>query len=198
MNQSDAIHRIRSKQRVLRMQEILDLGITRHMLYTLRDAGLLEQIGRGVYRLAEQPSLTYPDLVAVAARHQNAVICLTSALSFHQITTQVPHAVSIAVPQNAYAPQPDFPPVQVYRYSNSTHTDGIEQHFLGGVVVPIYSPEKTIADCFKFRNQIGMDIVLEALQLYRERYTVNHRRILAHATLCRVHNVIRPYLEMLQ
>jgi predicted transcriptional regulator of viral defense system len=197
MNQYAAICRIRASKPTLRMQEILDLGITRYMLYTLRDAGLLEQIGRGMYRLTEHPSLQHPDLVTVAIRHPQSVVCLISALSFHGLTTQIPHDVSIAIAESGYAPQLDFPPVQVYRFSRSTHRAGSETHSLDGVPVRIYSPEKTIADCFKFRNQLGMDIVLEALKMYRETPTFNHRTVLEFATLCRVQNIIRPYLEVL-
>ncbi len=180
----------------LRMSEALKQGITRYMLYALRDKGLLEQVSRGVYRPAELPSLHNPDLVTVALRYPRAVICLTSALAFHGITTQIPHSVSAAIPRNSHITQPDFPPITVHRFSDTSYRAGIQEHTLDGATVQIYNPEKTLVDCFKFRNTIGMDIVLEAFQLYRERMPFDHAKILTYAKVCRVQKQITPYLEV--
>ena len=193
MNQMQALHLIREST-ALRMQEILDLGISRYMLYALRDSGALEHIGRGIYRVSDESTLEYPDLVSVAIRHPKAVICLISALSFHELTTQIPHVVSIAIPRGGYAPQMDFPPVEVRRFSPDSYREGIEIHTFDSIDVQIYNPEKTIVDCFRFRNQIGMDVVLEALKRYRASGTFNHQQILHYAQVCRVQNIITPYL----
>lgn len=179
----------------LRMSEAIALGITRYMLYSLRDNGIVEQVTRGVYRLAELSPITDPDLVTVSLRFPNAVICLTSALAFHKITTQVPHEVSVALPRGSRIPKLDYPPLRVHRFANAAHEAGVEEHRIDGVVVRIYSPEKTLADCFKFRNKIGMDIVLEALKLYKERRKFNVSLLLKYARVCRIDNVMRPYLE---
>ncbi|STX29967.1 Uncharacterised protein [Legionella beliardensis] len=179
----------------LRMSDALKNGITRYMLYSLRDKGKIEQISRGVYRLTNLPPLSNQDLATVSLRFPNAVICLTSALSYHDLTTQIPHFISIAVPRGAYLPNLSYPPIQNHRFSKSAYHAGIEEHNIDEVVVKIYSAEKTIADCFKYRNKIGMDIVLEALKFYRARKQFNLQALLKYAELCRVEKVMAPYLE---
>ena len=179
----------------LRMSEAIKHGITRYMLYSLRDKGIIEQISRGVYRLVELPPVSNPDLVTVALRYPNAVLCLISALSFHEIATQIPHEVSIALPRNSHTPSLKYPPLLVHRFTNQAYQAGIEEHQIDGVTVKVYSPEKTLADCFKFRNKIGIDVVLEALKLYKGRKKSDHRKILEYARICRVDKIMRPYLE---
>jgi predicted transcriptional regulator of viral defense system len=179
----------------LRMSEALEHGITRYMLYSLRDKGVLDQVSRGIYRLVELPPISNPDLVTVSLRFPNAVVCLVSALSFHGITTQIPHEVSIAVPRDSRMPSLDYPPIQAYRFSDQPYRSGIESHQIDGASVKIYNPEKTLADCFKYRNKIGMDVVLEALKLYKTRKTFNLRELLKYSQICRVEKVISPYLE---
>lgn len=179
----------------LRMSEALKLGITRYTLYSLRDKGIIERVSRGVYRLVELPPVSNPDLVTVSLRFPNAVICLVSALAFHNITTQVPHAVSVAVPRKSRTPCLDFPPIQVHKFSAETYNSGIEEHLIDEVSVKVYNPEKTLADCFKFRNKIGIDVTLEALKLYRTRMTPDFDKLLRYAGICRVEKVMRPYLE---
>jgi predicted transcriptional regulator of viral defense system len=179
----------------LRMSEAIERGITRYMLYSLRDKGVIEQVSRGVYRLAELPLISNPDLVTIGLRFPNAVICLVSALAYHDITTQVPHSVSVAVPRESRPPSLDYPPLLVHRFSDQAYRSGIEEHQIDGVSVKIYSPEKTLADCFKFRNKIGMDVVLEALKLYKARKKFNLGELLESAKICRVEKVMWPYLE---
>ena len=179
----------------LRMSEAIAHGITRYMLYSLRDKGIIEQVSRGIYRLVELPPISNPDLVTVSLRFPNAVICLISALSYHNITTQIPHVVSVAVPRDSRIPSLDYPPVQAHRFSNNAYNSGIENHSIDGVPVKIYTPEKTLADCFKFRNKIGMDVVIEALKLYRSRQQFNLEKLLTYAEVCRVKNIMTPYLE---
>lgn len=177
------------------MSEAIRLGMTRYMLYSLKEKGIIEQISRGLYRLAELPPLTSPDLVSVSMRFPIAVICLVSALSFHEITTQIPHEINVAVPVKARVPTSDFPPVKAFHFSDATYNAGIEEYLIDGVKIKVYSPEKTIADCFKFRNKLGIDIVLEALKLYRARKEINYKKMLEFAKICRVEKVIMPYLE---
>jgi len=179
----------------LRMSEAIKHGITRYMLYSLRDKGIIERVSRGIYRLVELPPISNPDLVMVSMRFPNAVICLVSALAYHDITTQVPHVVSVAAPRDARMPSLAYPPLQAHRFSNEAYKSGIEEHLIDGVLVKVYNPEKTLADCFKFRNKIGMDVVLEALKLYRTRKKFDLGKLLKHARICRVEKVMRPYLE---
>lgn len=177
------------------MSEAIERGISRYMLYALRDKGLIEQVSRGVYRLVELPPISNPDLVTVGLRFPKAVICLVSALSYHEITTQIPHSVSVAVPRQSRQPSLDYPPLSVHRFSDMAFHAGIEEHQIDGVPVKIYSPEKTLADCFKFRNKIGMDVVLEALKFYKTRKQFNLEALLKYAKACRVEKVMHPYLE---
>ena len=180
---------------IIRTQEAIKQGIHPRTLYQLRDSGELEQLSRGVYKLREGKPLEHPDIVTVAIRVPKGVICLASALSFHEMTTQVPHTVTIALEKGAEQPRIDFPPVTVFRFSSACFSAGIETHMLDGVSVRIYSPEKTLVDCFKFRNTIGMDIVLEALKLYQQRKQKDLNALMDHAKTCRVASVMMPYLE---
>ncbi|HUV12695.1 MAG TPA: type IV toxin-antitoxin system AbiEi family antitoxin domain-containing protein [Acidobacteriota bacterium] len=179
----------------LRMSEAIEHGITRYMLYSLRDRGIIEQVSRGIYRLVELPPLSNPDLVTVSLRFPNAVICLVSALAYHDITTQIPHEVSVAVPRDSRLPSLDYPPIQAHKFSNASYISGIEEHLIDEVPVQVYCAEKTLADCFKFRNTTGMDVVLEALKLYKTRKRFDVDELLKYANICRVGKVMRPYLE---
>ncbi len=179
----------------LRMSEAIAKGISRYMLYSLRERGVIERVSRGIYRLSELPPLSDPDLVTVSLRFPNAVICLVSALTFHGLTTQVPHSVSVAVPRESRLPFLEYPPVSAHRFSKTAFEAGIETYEVDGVEVHVYSPEKTLADCFKFRNNLGMDVVLEALKRYRQQKAFKADEILKYARVCRVQNVMKPYLE---
>ncbi len=179
------------------MSEAINLGISRYMLYSLRDKGIIEQMSRGIYRLASLPAMTNPDIATVSSRFPNAVICLISALYFHKITTQIPHEVFIAIKQKSRLPKIDFPPISVHKFSDTAYSEGIETHIIDGIPVKIYSAEKTIADCFKFRNKIGMDIVLEALKIYKTQKKFKPDLLMKYARTCRVEKIITPYLELL-
>ena len=139
--------------------------------------------------------MSNPDLVTVALRCPKAVICLVSALAFHGITTQIPHAVSIALEKGAESPRIDYPPLSVHRFSTECLRAGVEQHDVDGVAMRVYSVEKNLADCFKFRNKIGMDIVLEALKLYRARKDLKVGDLMKYARICRVEKIMKPYVE---
>jgi predicted transcriptional regulator of viral defense system len=179
----------------LRMSEAIARGITRYTLYSLKNKGVIEQVSRGIYRLVELPPISNPDLVTVSLRFPSAVICLVSALSYHEITTQIPHDVSVALPRDTRMPLLDYPPIQVHKFSNAAYQSGIEEHRIDDVPVKVYNPEKTLADCFKFRNKVGMDVVLEALRLYKARKKFDVGKLLQYASICRVERVMRPYLE---
>lgn len=188
---------IEQKNRTIRTADALRAGIHPRTLYQLRDAGELEQVSRGVFRLADQQPMSNVDIATVAARIPRAVVCLISALAFHDITTQIPHTVSIALERGAERPRLEHPPLTVHRFSGEALTQGIEEHAVDGVTVRVYSPEKTLADCFKFRNQLGMDVVLEALKLYKARRSFDVSELLKYARVCRVEAIMRPYVEAL-
>ena len=191
-----ATHLIRQHGGVIRTGKAIQAGIHPRTLYQMRDNGLLEQLSRGVYRLTGQKAVSDPDLIIVATRIPKAVICLISALSFHEMTTQIPHAISIALAQGSDTPRLDYPPISIHRFSKEALLAGIDVYHIDDVPVRIYSPEKTLADCFKFRNKIGMEVVLEALKLYKLRKEFKTGEILKYAKMCRVENIMRPYLEM--
>jgi len=181
---------------MLRTSKAMRLGIHPRTLYTLRDAGDIEPVGRGLYRLSTAPPLSSPDLVPIAIRIPRAVVCLVSALAHHGLTTQVPHAVDIALPSHAQVPKVDAVPLRVFWYPESSFRAGVDQITVDDVPVKVYSPEKTIADCFKYRNKIGLDIAIEALRAYRERTRKPNRAALTKfAQINRVQKVMRPYLE---
>lgn len=182
---------------ILRTGEALDLGIHRRTLYAMRDSGLLERLDRGLYRLTDLPPLSDPDIVIVARKIPDGVICLISALHFYELTTQIPHAVSIAVRRGKEPPRLGYPPTKIYTFSGQAFTEGIETHVIDETTVRVYSAEKTIADCFKYRHKLGMDIVREALEFYRKKRKPNRRKLLQFARVCRVEKIMRPYLETL-
>jgi predicted transcriptional regulator of viral defense system len=182
---------------ILKMADALRAGIHRRTLYSMRDAGQIEALARGLYRLTDSPSLGHPDLVTVAAKIPHGVVYLISALAFHEMTTQVPHQVWIAVPRNSEPPRLDYPPIRVIRLSQAPYEAGIETHHLDGLPVKVYSREKTLADSFKHRGVVGLDTVLEAVRLYKAQGRTDVDAVLRYAAVCRVARVARPYLEAL-
>jgi predicted transcriptional regulator of viral defense system len=181
----------------LRMSAALRLGINRKTLYAMRDAGIVEAVTRGLYRLASLAPLSHPDLVTVATRVPQGVLCLISALSFHELTTQVPHTIDVALERGTTKPRLDYPPTRFFWFSGPAFHEGIETHELDGANVRIYDPEKTLADCFRYRNKIGMDVVLEAMRLWRERRRKKLDVLLDYARMRHVERAMRPYLEAL-
>ena len=179
----------------LRLSEALRLGINRKRFYAMRDAGVIVLVTRGLYRLAALDPLAHPDLVVVATRVSHGVVCLISALSYHELTTQVPHTIDVALERGTRKPLLDYPPAHFYWFSGAAFRDGIETHELDGVPVRIYDPEKSLVDCFRYRNQIGMDVVLEAMRLWRERRRKKLNVLLTYARMRHVERAMRPYLE---
>lgn len=182
---------------VLRTSEAIRFGIHPRTLYAMRDAGALECLSRGLYRIADLPPLGNPDLVAVALKVPTGAICLISALAYHELTTQIPHEVYLALPRGAEPPRLDYPPVRIFWFTGEAFTEGIETREVDGVPVRIYGVEKTLADCFKYRNKIGLDTAVEALKRYVSRRRVDVDKLMACARVCRVEKVMRPYLEAL-
>jgi len=182
---------------VLKTGEALGAGIHPRTLYEMERRGILERLARGLYRLADLPPLGNPDLVSVGLKVPNGVICLISALAYHEITTQIPHEVYVALSRGAEPPRLGHPPIRIFWFTGEAFTQGIENHELDGIQVRIYSPEKTIADCFKYRNKIGLDTAIEALKLYRGRKRFKTDVLMRFARVCRVEKVMRPYLEAL-
>ena len=190
-----AIDVFRRRGGVLRTREAIAAGIHPRTLYELRDSGVIEGVSRSVYRLSEQEWSVDPDLLAVAARVPRAVICLASALAIHELTTQIPRTVDIALPPGGSSPRLRHPPVRVHRFGGHSMTEGVESRIADGVTMRLFNAEKTIADCFKFRNRIGLDIAIEALRLYRSRRRQDLPALMRYAKVDRVDSIMRPYIE---
>ncbi|MFT3892392.1 MAG: type IV toxin-antitoxin system AbiEi family antitoxin domain-containing protein [Anaerolineales bacterium] len=182
---------------ILRASTAIELGVPKHILYEMVKAGELIREGQGIYRLSESDPLGNPDLVQISLRVPRAVFCLISALYFHELTTQVPHFVYFALPRDVKTPKIQYPPIRVFHFSKEPYDAGIEEHELDGVKVKIYNCEKTIADCFKFRQKIGMDVAIEAVKDYLHQSRPNVSLLMEYASVNRVEKVMRPYMEAL-
>ena len=180
---------------ILRTSQAKRLGIHQPVLIQMVEAGLLVKEERGLYRLTGLPPLGNPDLVKVSIKAPQAIICLISALHFHQLTTQIPYKVYVALPQDVKKPRLEYPPLDVVWITEKVYSAGIEKYKLDGIEVKIYSPEKTVADCFKFRNKIGKNIAIEALKDYLRLPNRKMDELLHYARIDRVENVMRPYIE---
>ncbi len=190
--------RLASRRGLLRARDLARDRIPRATLSRLVERGQLTQVSRGLYALPEQARSGQHQLAEVAARSPLGVFCLLTALRFHQITTQSPHEVWLAIPNKAHAPKLDYPPLRIVRFSGPSLTEGIESHTVDGTPIRVYSVAKTVADCFKYRNKIGLDVALEALRECRREKRASNDELWHYARLCRVANVMRPYLESIE
>jgi predicted transcriptional regulator of viral defense system len=186
---------IQKQNGIIRTKEAIDAGIAPRTLYQMRDNGLVIQLSRGVYALADLETPAAESCIAVVKRVPKAVICLISALDLYGLTLQIPHYVYIALPTKARVPKIDYPPVRTTRMVDAVYSAGIEMLEVGDRKIPVYSPEKTLADCFKYRSKIGLDVALEAVKMYRKEKKVKVDKLMAYAKLCRVDKIMRPYLE---
>jgi predicted transcriptional regulator of viral defense system len=178
-----------------RTRELERQGYSRPRIRALAEQGVLEQVSRGLYRVAERAPDEHFTMLAVVARVPQAVVCLLSALRFHEIGTQSPHEVWIAVDRKARKPKLDGLPVKVVRFSGPSLRTGVESRMIGEREIRITSPARTVADCFKYRNKIGLDVALEALREYLARHRGGADELWRYARLNRVARVMQPYLE---
>jgi predicted transcriptional regulator of viral defense system len=184
-------------KRVFRSQDLEHEGISRAQIKRLHDRGLVERIGRGLYRVPGSEVTEHQTLVEACKRVPQGVICLLSALRFHGLTTQSPFEVWLALDRKAWLPRVESPPLHVVRFSGQALTSGIESRLIQGSEVRVYEPAKTVADCFKYRNKIGLDVAIEALRDCVEQRRCSFDDLWTYAKVCRVSNVMRPYLESL-
>jgi predicted transcriptional regulator of viral defense system len=193
-----ALQAFRDGGGTLRTRDLIALGVHTDALYALRDSGRILELGRGLYRLAEAEEAEHPDLALVASRAPSAAICLVSALSYHGITTQIPSSIHLAVPRGSYHRIRLSIPVTTYRFDPKTFDEGLETHRVADMPLKIYSPARTVVDCFKFRNKLGLDVALEALRLARQRKRVQNRELLRYARMLRVETPMSPYLQAIE
>jgi predicted transcriptional regulator of viral defense system len=182
---------------ILRASTAMELGVPHHAIYKMVETGELVREAQGIYRLRDSEPLSNPDLVQISLRVPKAVVCLISALYFHELTTQIPHFVYFALPRDIKTPKIQYPPIRAFHFSKESYRSGIVEHELDGVTVKIYDREKTIADCFKFRERVGTDVALEAIKDYLRQPRPNVSLLLKYARINRVEKIMRPYLEAL-
>lgn len=180
---------------LLRASDLDAIDAPRIVLTRLNAAGLLERVGRGLYRLTDAQVSEFESLGTVAAKVPQAVFCLFTALQFHELTTQLPRQVWIAMPRGSHSPRIDYPPIKMVQFTGEAFYAGVEEVERDGVRLRVYGVAKTVADSFKHRNKIGLDVALEALKDARSRNKASVDEIWRYATICRVANVMRPYLE---
>ena len=187
--------RLARTRTLLRARDLTQHGLPTIALTRLVQAGKLERVARGLYGLPGATISEHRSLAEVSARVPKGVVCLLSALRVHEIGTQAPFEVWIAIPQHMVTPRLDQPAIRVVRMSDEALADGVERMNIDGVEVPVFSAARTIVDCFRFRNKIGLDVALEALRdgWSRRKFTLDD--LWPHATSGRVANVMRPYLE---
>ena len=197
MKTHEQLAQLLTQRALLRPKDAVSGGYSRMYLAQLAKRGELRKIGRGLYASPLRKETEESGLAEIATKHPRSVVCLLSALSLHGLTTQAPHEVWLAVGSKERAPKMDYPPIRVVRFGGDTLTEGSEVKVIEGIPVQITNIPKTIADCFKFRNKIGLDIALEALKEAWRDKRVNMDDLWHYAQLCRVQNVMRPYLESL-
>jgi predicted transcriptional regulator of viral defense system len=180
---------------IVRAADLEARGIPREQLYSLERKGLIERQARGVYAASGHPVTAEHTLAQVAKRVPGGVLCLLTALRFHELTTQAPAEVWIALPEKARKPQLDYPRLRVARFSGEALTEGIEIHRIENVEVRVYSAAKTVADCFKYRNKVGIDVAVEALRDFSRRHRGGATELAHFARICRVTRVMQPYLD---
>jgi predicted transcriptional regulator of viral defense system len=179
----------------LRSRDLQAVGAPRVMLTRLMARGQLEKVGRGLYRLPQTRMSEDESLGAIALKVPQAVFCLLTALQFHGLTTQLPRQVWLAMPRGSHAPRIDYPPLRMVQYSGESYSQGIEVFERDQVPLRVYGVAKTVADCFKHRSAIGLDVALEALKEARSGQRASADDLWRFAKICRVANVMRPYLE---
>jgi predicted transcriptional regulator of viral defense system len=183
------------KKGIVRPRELEQIGVSPVYLNKLFVEGVLERPSRGIYTMKDANLSEHQTLIEASKRIPKGTVCLLSALQFHRITTQIPFEVWLAIDVKARRPQGDLPPLRICRFSKSALSYGVEKHDLNGIQVKIYSPAKTVADCFKYRNKIGIDVAIEALRAVWTKKMATMSELHKAAKVCRVVNVMRPYLE---
>ncbi|MBG6076637.1 type IV toxin-antitoxin system AbiEi family antitoxin domain-containing protein [Polaromonas sp. CG_9.11] len=182
---------------VLRTRDVSAAGESRVSLAQLVRKGHLSRLGRGLYALPDRPISEHGALAEVAAKSGQGVVCLISALRLHELTTQQSADVWLAIPHKTHPPRLAYPPLRVVRMSGQAMLEGIETVDVAGMPVRVFGVAKTVADCFKFRNKIGLDVALEALHEAWTQGRVSMDELWRHAQICRVANVMRPYMQAL-
>ena len=184
-------------QSVVRPRDLVELGLPKDYLYILEKEGVIERVGRGLYQWPDKDLGRHQSLAEVSKLAPKAVIALLSALNYHNMTTQNPHKIWLAIDGKAWRPEISYPPVRFVTMSGEALHAGVEEHSIDGVLIKVFSPAKTVADCFKYRNKVGLDVALEALREGWSARKFTMDELLRYAEICRVKKVMQPYIESL-
>jgi predicted transcriptional regulator of viral defense system len=195
ITKKDQILQLLNRMEIVRPRDVEAIGISGAYLHWLCDHGILERTSRGLYALPDSQPSEFRSIVEACKRSPHATVCLLSALRMHDLTTQSPHEVWLAIGEKDRKPQMTYPPIRVARFSGEARSFGMEYRKIEGVMIRVYSPAKTIADCFKYRNKIGLDVAIEALKDCLRSRKATMDEIGEAAKVCRMANVIRPFLE---
>jgi predicted transcriptional regulator of viral defense system len=195
MGRQKQILELAMKKGIIRAEDVEAIGISRNYLYRMHKEGLLEKSAVGLYTLPEAPVTENSSLAEIAKRLPHAVVCLISALNCHGITTQISHEIWLTIPRGSWRPDVEYPPLNLTYVSGPAYSFGIQKHVINGAAVKIYSPAKTVADCFKFRNKVGLDVAIEALREAWRSRKVTMDELVEAAGIDRVSKIMRPYLE---
>lgn len=180
---------------IIRVQDLKDEGIHPEYLRRMVSQGLITKTGRGLYKATDTEISAHHSLAQVSKWIPGGVVCLLSALQFHNIGTQNPFEVWLALERNVASPRIQYPPLRIVRFSGESFSKGIEEHLIENITVKVYSPAKTVADCFKFRNKVGLDVAIEALRDCIKQRLCTNDELWNYSRICRVSNVMKPYLE---
>jgi len=197
-SKEQAVIDLAKKLGTIRIKDLLARGLHPEFARRLVGKEILNRSGRGLYTLADSEITEYHDFALVGKRLPKGVVCLTSALRFHGIGTQLPRKIWLALEKGSAQPRLSYPPISVIRLSGASFLEGIDEHTIEGVMVRIYNPAKTVADCFKFRNRIGLEAAIEAVRECLHERKATSDEIYRYAKICRVWNVMKPYLEAIQ
>lgn len=187
-----------AQKKILRSNDLKKMHIPRVVLTRLAQCGQLEKIDRGLYCLPKMHITEHTHLAAIATKIPQAVFCLLTALQLHELTTQLPRQVWIAMPRGSHIPKWDYPPLKMIQCSPNVYSEGVEAIEYDKQIIRVYSPAKTVVDCFKHRNKIGLDVAIEALREARTQKKASADELWHFAKICRVTNIIRPYLEAIE
>jgi predicted transcriptional regulator of viral defense system len=195
LKKAELVDFIKKKGGVVSYAEIIRAGFNKAHLKASLNSSWIQKVDRGIYKLSDGTSLSNPDLVAVSIKVPKGIVCLLSALAFHEATNEIPKYVDIAIPRGAHANKIKYPPVKFYRIAPNTWKAGIEKHEIGKHAIKVYSLAKTVVDCFKFRNKIGMNVARDALKVAVTEKNIAPKEIMQYAKICRVDKIIKPILE---
>lgn len=197
MTNRDKLTKILERKQPFTTAEAQSVGVSRQTLTRMCRAGTIQRVARGVYTIPGDGIAQHDDMKLAIKQVPYGVVCLFSALEFHNLTTQIPHQVWLAIPQGRRHKNVAYPDIQYISLSKPFYEYGIEEHVLDGVSIKIYSVAKTVADCFKFRNKIGLEVALEALGEAKSEKKITNAELITAARMCRVEKIIMPYLEAL-